>query len=736
LKILTLISGGDVGGAKTHVLSLLRELCRTEQVRLICFTRAEFSDDAEKMGIPTTVMTGGFFSSLRKLRGLIEKERFDIIHSHGSRGNVVAALLKRSSRLPLVSTVHSDWRLDYMGRPLAALTYGLLNAIALRRMDWLTAVSDSMAKTLISRRFAPNKIFTIYNGIEMTSPAPPQSRSEFLKARNCSFGDNTLNVGIVARLNPVKDISTLLRGFASASADFPELRLLIAGEGPDEPRLRLLASELKIDGKVAFLGWVEDTESFYGSIDINTLSSLSETFPYVLTEGARFSLPTVSSRVGGVPQLIDHGVTGLLFDPGDADGLARQLKALAKDEALRRTLGARLRERTDRLYSLEATRQTQLGIYESILRRNLRGKEKRYGVAICGSYGRGNSGDEAILEAILAEIREADPDIPVTVLSVRPSQTRIMHRVNSVHTFSIPAFMRLSRRIRLYINGGGSLIQDVTSRRSLWFYLYTIAAAKKRGAKVLMYGCGIGPVKHAADRRLAGRIINKNVDIITLREDNSVAELSDLGVDRPDIRLAADPSLTLPAASGEQIDGAMLYAGLEPDGRYICFLLREWNGFYDKTQAIAEAAERAYAEYGLIPVFIPINHLEDIAPAKQVAKHLSCPYAVLDGYRPPNIMSGMLSRMSVIVSMRLHGLIFAAGHGVPLVGVVYDPKVSSFLLYIGQELFCDLKNVSLESLNALVDRAIARGSSEEQAGAVARLWELEKVNRAALRELL
>ena len=79
----------------------------------------------------------------------------------------------------------------------------------------------------------------------------------------------------------------------------------------------------------------------------------------------------------------------------------------------------------------------------------------------------------------------------------------MMHRVRAVHTYSVLSFALLAGRLKLYINGGGSLIQDVTSRRSLWFYLYTLAAAKKRRAKVLMYGCGIGPVNYPSDRRLA-----------------------------------------------------------------------------------------------------------------------------------------------------------------------------------------------------------------------------------------
>ena len=152
MKILTLISGGDVGGAKTHVLGVLRALGEHITVKLVCFMEAEFTDAAREMGIDITILDSRDLRAvLGELRRMIAEEHFDLIHSHGSRGNFMATLLKKSTGLPLVSTVHSDWKLDYMGRPLAALTFGKLNLLALRRMDYLVGVSDSMSELLIRR---------------------------------------------------------------------------------------------------------------------------------------------------------------------------------------------------------------------------------------------------------------------------------------------------------------------------------------------------------------------------------------------------------------------------------------------------------------------------------------------------------------------------------------------------------------------------------------------------------
>ena len=136
MKVLTLIGGGDTGGAKTHVLSLLRELSRIMDVQLVCFMKGDFSEEAAAMGIPTEVIEGNPLSALPKLRRLAAAFRCDIIHCHGARGNMMGAFLRRLTGLPVVTTVHSDYRLDYMGRFFSRLTYGTINTIALRILDY------------------------------------------------------------------------------------------------------------------------------------------------------------------------------------------------------------------------------------------------------------------------------------------------------------------------------------------------------------------------------------------------------------------------------------------------------------------------------------------------------------------------------------------------------------------------------------------------------------------------
>ena len=738
VKVIHLISGGDTGGAKTHVYSLLKYLNQIIDVQLVCFRGGDFADGAAALGIPTIVLGGGFFSNLRAAKKLIRDGEYDLVHCHGALANVTGALLRRSVRVPVISTVHSDYRLDYLGRPFARAVYGTLNTWALHRLDYRVCVSDPIRQRLIDRDFEPNRLFSIYNGLDFSHVVPKTDRAAYFAQFGYTVGEDDIIVGIAARLDPVKDIATLIRAVALAQKACPQLRLAIAGEGMERKKLGALAAELGIADSVFFLGWVDDLDSFYGALDINALSSLSETFPYALTEGARAHLATVASNVGGVPVIIEHGVTGLLFEPGDVRLFAAYLARCALDADYRHTLGEALYRRGKADFSEEDTGLRQLEIYNSVFRmeRNLR-DGVRDGVLICGAYGFGNTGDDAILQAIIGEMRRIDPHMPLTVLSRRPKDTQRAFGVNACHRFGVCSIRRVLRRSQLFISGGGSLMQDVTSRLSLWYYLGTIRMAHGCGCKVQMYGCGIGPIIYDSDRKLAARIINTCVDKITLREPDSRETLRDFGVTVPEVILASDPALTLPPAGRSRIDSILRAHDMELDGKYIGFVLRKWPGMEEKATAFAAGAVYAYLKYGLTPVFLSINFRSDGEAGQLVTEHLSIPFYVIDEQMSSGEVIGVLSRMTTVVSMRLHGLIFAAGQGVPLIGVAYDPKVTAFLDYVEQNNYIQLAALNEKDLSDMIDSAVTlAGRGEEMRRRTELLNRQEDNNRATAARLL
>lgn len=340
----------------------------------------------------------------------------------------------------------------------------------------------------------------------------------------------------------------------------------------------------------------------------------------------------------------------------------------------------------------------------------------RNGVVICGAYGMDNAGDDAVLSAIVDELRRIDRNIPITVLARQTKKTAARFGVNAVHPLHFPRWLAAMKRSVLFISGGGSLLQDVTSRRSLLYYLTTIRLAKKQGCRVMLYGCGIGPLTRERSRSETGSVLNACADVITLRDPASMTLLRELGVSDPPVYLSADPALSAAVPAGER-------------ERCIGFILREWVGIENRLSDLAAAAWYASETYRLTPVFICLSP-NDRAIARSLAQTLeqsgvSC--AVSGDAR-------RTARMSLVISMRLHGLIFALRSGTPAGGLSYDPKVSAFCGEAGLPLL-DWNDLTADALFRLIDQ-IAHLDGESLSAAAEHLRRRERRNGAIAAELL
>lgn len=375
-SVLFLISGGDTGGAKTHVLTLLQGLMEQGyRVKLVCFMEGPFAEDTRKAGIPIEVLPRTrVITCVKDLLQIIREMQPDLIHCHGAKANMFGRLLLPHISQPVLTTVHSDPQLDYLGRPMAKLIYGTINDWALRKIPYRECVSDTMRELLISRHFGADSLYVIYNGVAISSEQPPLSREEFFEKIGLSVEPDSVVFGIAARLSPVKDIPTLLEAFSRVAAQEPSARLVIAGDGEEAENLHTLAEKLCPRGTVCFAGWLQDTDSFYHAIDVNVLCSLSEGFPYALPEGGKMHCATIATAVGGIPYMVDDGKNGLLLQPKDVGKLAAHMLRMIREPEFRKQLAEAMYQRTCRDFSLEATVRTQQEIYRDILSRE---REKR-----------------------------------------------------------------------------------------------------------------------------------------------------------------------------------------------------------------------------------------------------------------------------------------------------------------------------------------------------------------------
>jgi polysaccharide pyruvyl transferase WcaK-like protein len=163
------------------------------------------------------------------------------------------------------------------------------------------------------------------------------------------------------------------------------------------------------------------------------------------------------------------------------------------------------------------------------------------------------------------------------------------------------------------------------------------------------------------------------------------------------------------------------------------FVLRPWKGVEEKLPVIAKEAERLYVNYNLTPVFLALEPGRDLDINKCAAELVNCPHHVLAAPHDGHMIVGLMGKMELVVSMRLHALIFAAGLGIPLVGLVYDPKVSGFLDYLGKNRYVNLDALNPDILSAMNEEALAEGISAYSAQSLRKLAE---ENETAARRLL
>lgn len=369
MKVLHLISGGDTGGAKTHLISLMKGLDKRINAKVICFIEDTFYEDLKKEGIDIEVYEQkgrADMSVVRRLADEINNGSYDLIHCHGARANFVGMFLRRKINIPMVTTIHSDYKLDFKDSFYKRVVFTSLNTFALKRFKYFIAISDTFKELLVSRGFKADSIYIAYNGIDLDLKPKIVEKSEFLNRYDIEAKDDTL-LGIVARLDQVKDHETFIKGARLVLDKRDDVQFLIAGTGNNEEALRDMVKELKLEDKIHFLGFVDDPYSMFNAIDINTLTSLSESFPYAILEGARMKKTIISTRVGGVNKLIENGVNGYIIDVGGYEELAEKIELLLNNKEKIKDMGEKLYEKVEKNFSSDSMAETHIEIYKDII---------------------------------------------------------------------------------------------------------------------------------------------------------------------------------------------------------------------------------------------------------------------------------------------------------------------------------------------------------------------------------
>ena len=712
MKVLHLISGGDSGGAKTHLFSLLDKLRNKADVRVACLIDGVFFKELQEKDIDNVLFEqkNRFdLSVVDKIAKMINDEDFDVFHVHGARANFVAEIVMNKIKIPTVTTVHSDYLLDF-DEPVKKIVFTNLNKRALKKIRYHIAVSDNFKDMLIERGFKPNSIYTVYNGMDFSCvPEKITPKEEYAQKHGFTYNENTKYIGIAARFDVVKGVDVFIKAAGKVLKEHDNVEFLIAGDGAEKEKLLKLAQSTGFSEKIRFLGYENDIYAFWNIIDINCLTSLCESFPYSMLEGAALGKPMVASRVGGIPSLVVDEETGYLFESGDYEELSKKLSLLVENPDAISNMGKNIKERATSLFSNETFAETHMSIYESIIKDYK--SEKEYDFAVSGYYGFRNNGDDALLLALTDDIKKENKDARMVVFSNRPKETARIYRIDAVHRLNVFKLSNIFKRTKALIFGGGSLLQDETSSKSLWYYLSVIKLAKRCGTKVMQFANGFGPVNRKRNKSITASVINNCVDVITTRDKASLARMKEIGITK-EIELTADPAMLLDGVSDEKVLKLLSKMNI-PQEKYITIAVREWKkNSVNFNLEVAKALKKFSEENNMNVLFIPMQNPHDLKISHDIKEIVGKRAYVLDGAMSIRETIGVIRNSQLNVAMRLHSIIYSVAQGVRTVALRYDPKIDGFMEYVGLDYICDVENVTALELYENIKNSYASENNQ------------------------
>jgi polysaccharide pyruvyl transferase CsaB len=324
-------------------------------------------------------------------------------------------------------------------------------------------------------------------------------------------------------------------------------------------------------------------------------------------------------------------------------------------------------------------------------------------VLISGYYGFGNLGDEALLAVIVQRLRATFSSAAIDVLSATPKRTATAYGVETTPRWDWRAVRSAISRSDVVLSGGGGLLQNATSFRSLLYYASILREGVRRGCKTMIFAQSIGPLDPLG--RFTVRRFCRGVARATVRDERSRRLLSEL-LPRTVVERTADP-VFLYDPDIESID--LSAEGLGPEsGPYAIVSIRKAAGVREGTRLLARAIDRLSKRHGIRAAFLPLGGATDAAVATDVIR--ACESApVLLPESPLPTAAAMIAGARVVIGMRLHALVLAARYAVPFLAMPYDPKVNALcedLAYPLGPLQLGNAQTSAAEADALVDRLV------------------------------
>ncbi|MFN3476458.1 MAG: glycosyltransferase [Candidatus Methylomirabilales bacterium] len=382
IKLAYVIPNLDLGGTERQLVALAKGLDRSRFLPVVfCLTATgPLVADLEETGVKVRCFglrgLKVWRNPIRVARCLLafsadlKKEKPEIVHGLLFHAYILAAFVARIARVPIVIASRRSLGYFKVGKP----HYLLAERLANRMTDLIVANSEAVKEDVIRQeKVEPAKVRVVYNGIDPSLydvPADPALRAEL------KIPEEAKIVGVVANLIHYKGHRSFLKACQTIKRKHGAVKFLLIGDGPLRGQLEELARELGLEQDVRFLGSRHDIPELLALMDVAVLPSLEEGFPNAVLEAMAAGKPVVATRVGGVPEAVIHGETGLLVPPKDPQALADAILALLDDPPRAEEMGKAGRERVKKEFGLDRMVWEMEGLYEELLSRKRPGNSR------------------------------------------------------------------------------------------------------------------------------------------------------------------------------------------------------------------------------------------------------------------------------------------------------------------------------------------------------------------------
>lgn len=692
----------NIGGAETHVVELAKELKRKGYNVIVTSNGGVYVKELEDAGIKHYSVPLqnknpiNMLRATRLLKHIIKEENIDIVHSHARIPSFILGKLHKKMKFPFVTTAHWVFKTSY---GLKYIT------------DWgekVVAVSEDIKTYLMDNYHVPESDINVtINGIDTDKFSPDTDCSDIKKEFGIS--DNDTVITYVSRLDESRSLvaKQLIEVIPDIAKEVENLKVIVVGDGDDFINVKNMTE--KVNSLVG-----RDVIVLTGArTDINKLIAPCSLFVGVsraALEAMAADKPVIIAGNEGYIGLFDESKLEVGIDTNFCcRGCVESSSKLIKDDILRffalkeddrKKLSDYGRELIKKQYSVTKMADDSIKVYDWALQKN---KE----ILISGYYGFRNSGDDALLKAIIQDLKKYKESPNIVVLSANPEETMEYYRVKSINRLNLVSVLKHMRKADMLISGGGTLIQDRTSTKSLWYYLSIITMALRNNVKVMLYSNGIGPLVRSRNIKRTKNVLEK-VNLITLRDEESYKTIRDMGITNPMVKVTADPALGLDLADKNRGIEILSKEGVPQNSKILGVSIRRWQNldanFEDE---IAAVCDYAYEKYGYYTVFLPMQSSRDLAILQSVKRKMKNKSTLIKArYSVEDVMS-IMKCFDICIGMRLHTLIYSAVNAVPLIGIVYDPKISSFMEYTHQKLYLEAEGLKKENLCKMLDECVS-----------------------------